>query len=186
MKRHCLSYRRQKGGSTPRTLIPVWTLPLRHISSSLCVARPFTNGVEWGWKKCTDPMVGGARSITLYDACTPSSGPDGNKRPRGTPTFLTPVRPNSASSIHELARQGKLLRSQKPDGHAHTKNAITLRACTTSSGWVELKRPKSAIFPNATCTYDDHFHLGSLARLEGEAVCLSRCSSEKSETGVSV
>ena len=56
MKRHC-------GGSTPRTLIPVWTLPLRHISSSLCVARPFTNGVEWGWKKCTDPMVGGARSI---------------------------------------------------------------------------------------------------------------------------
>ena len=32
------------------------------------------------------------------------------------------------------------------------------------------------ISPNATCTYDDHFHLGSLARLEleGEAVCLSR------------
>ena len=65
---------RRKGGSTPRTLIPVWTLPLRHISSSLGVTRPFTNGVEWGWKKCTDPMVGGARSITLYDACTPSSG----------------------------------------------------------------------------------------------------------------
>ena len=61
------------GGSTPRTLIPVWTLPLRHISSSLSVARPFTNGVEWGWKKCTDPMVGGARSITRYDACRPSS-----------------------------------------------------------------------------------------------------------------
>ena len=57
-----------------RTLIPVWTLPLRHISSSLGVARPFTNKVEKGWKKCTDPMVGGARSITLYDACTPSSG----------------------------------------------------------------------------------------------------------------
>ena len=57
---------------TPRTLIPVWTLPLRHISSSLGVARPFTNKVEKGWKKCTDPMVGGARSITLYDACTPS------------------------------------------------------------------------------------------------------------------
>ena len=71
MKRHCLVL---PGGSTPRTLIPVWTLPLRHISSSLSVARPFTNGVEWGWKKCTDPMVGGARSITLYDACTPSSG----------------------------------------------------------------------------------------------------------------
>ena len=32
-----------------------------------------TGPVEWGWKKCTDPMVGGARSITLYDACTPSS-----------------------------------------------------------------------------------------------------------------
>ena len=29
------------GGNTPRTLIPVWTLPLRHISSSLSVARPF-------------------------------------------------------------------------------------------------------------------------------------------------
>ena len=53
---------------------PVSTLPLRHISSSLGVARPFTNGVEWEWKKCTDPMVGGARSITLCDACTPSSG----------------------------------------------------------------------------------------------------------------
>ena len=44
-----------------------------YISSSLGMTRPFTNGVEWGWKKCTDPMVGGARSITLYDACTPSS-----------------------------------------------------------------------------------------------------------------
>ena len=55
-------------------LIPVWTLPLRHISSSLGVARPFTNKVDKGWKKCADPIVGGARSITLYDACTPSSG----------------------------------------------------------------------------------------------------------------
>ena len=54
-------------------LIPVWTLPLRHTSSSLGVARPFTNKVEKGWGKCTDPMVGGARSITLYGACTPSS-----------------------------------------------------------------------------------------------------------------
>ena len=67
---------RRKGGSTLRTLIPVWTLPLRHISSSLGVTRPFTKGVEWGWKKSTDPMVGGARSITLYDACTPSSDPE--------------------------------------------------------------------------------------------------------------
>ena len=62
----------QKGGSTPRTLIPVWTLPFCHILSSLGVARPFTNKVEKSWKICTDPMVGGARSITLYDACTPS------------------------------------------------------------------------------------------------------------------
>ena len=42
-------------------------------SSFLGVAKPFTNKVEKGWKKCTDPMVGGARSITLYDASTPSS-----------------------------------------------------------------------------------------------------------------
>ena len=72
---------RQQGESTLRTLIPVWTLPLRHILSSLGLARPFTNMVEKGWKEFTDPMVGGARSITLYDACTPSSG-------RGIP--LTP------------------------------------------------------------------------------------------------
>ena len=41
---------------------------------------------------------------------------------------------------------------------------------------------KSAILPNATCTYDDHFHLGSLARLEleGEAVCLSRAVHRRS------
>ena len=57
--------------------------------------------------------------------------PDGNKHPRGTPTFLTPVRPKIAS--HEVAHQGEQLQSQKPDGYAHTKNAITLRACTTSS-----------------------------------------------------
>ena len=42
-------------GSTPRTLIPVWSLPLRHISSSLGVVKPFTNKVEKGWEKCTDP-----------------------------------------------------------------------------------------------------------------------------------
>ena len=74
MKRHSLVLPASERWETPRTLIPVWTLPLRHISSSLGVARPFTNGVETGWKKCTDPMVGGARSISLYDACTPSSG----------------------------------------------------------------------------------------------------------------
>ena len=47
-----------KGGGTPRTLIPVWTLPLHHISSSMGVARPFTNGVEWGWKKMYRPYGG--------------------------------------------------------------------------------------------------------------------------------
>ena len=36
--------------STTRALIPVSTFPLRHISSSLGVARPFTNKVEKGWK----------------------------------------------------------------------------------------------------------------------------------------
>ena len=56
----------------PRGRLFPWNLPLRHTSSSLGAARPFTNKVEKGWKKCTDPMVGGARSITLYDACTPS------------------------------------------------------------------------------------------------------------------
>ena len=61
--------------STPRTLIPVRTLPLRHISSSLGMARPFTNKVEKGWKKRTDTMVGGPKSITLYEVCTPSSVP---------------------------------------------------------------------------------------------------------------
>ena len=39
-----------EGWSTPRTLIPVWTLPLSYISSNLGVARPFTNRVETGWK----------------------------------------------------------------------------------------------------------------------------------------
>ena len=61
------------GGSTRGRLFPSELCLSAIISSSLGVARPFTNGVEWGWKKCTDPMVGGARSITLYDACTPSS-----------------------------------------------------------------------------------------------------------------
>ena len=47
---HEWPYRRQKGGSTPRMLIPVWTLPLSHISSSLGMTRPFTNKFEKGWK----------------------------------------------------------------------------------------------------------------------------------------
>ena len=40
------SYRRQKGGSTPRTLIPVWTLPLHHISSSLWWPDPLPTGLN--------------------------------------------------------------------------------------------------------------------------------------------
>ena len=35
---------------------------------------PLPMGLNGDGKKCTDPMVGGARSITLYDACTSSSG----------------------------------------------------------------------------------------------------------------
>ena len=69
MKRHSLAL-----PASERWEYPEWTLPLRHISSSLGVARPFTNKVEKVWKKYTDPMVGGARSITLYDTCTHSSG----------------------------------------------------------------------------------------------------------------
>ena len=67
MKRHSLALPASENSED------TWTLPLCHISSSLGVARLNTNKVEKGWKKCTDPMVGGSRSITLYDACTPSS-----------------------------------------------------------------------------------------------------------------
>ena len=34
----------------PKTLILDWTLPLSHISSSMGMARPFTNKIEMGWK----------------------------------------------------------------------------------------------------------------------------------------
>ena len=73
MKRHCLVLLASERWEYPEDAYFRLDFASRHISSSLCVTRPFTNGVEWGWKKCTDPMVGGARSITLYDACTPSS-----------------------------------------------------------------------------------------------------------------
>ena len=43
------SYRRQKGGSTPRTLIPVWTLPLSAISR-----------VVWAWQ---DPLPTGLKRV---------------------------------------------------------------------------------------------------------------------------
>ena len=68
-------------------------------------------------------------SCTDYSRYGERQSPDVNKRPRGTPTFPTPVRP-----LHEVAHQGKQLQSQKSDDHATTKNTITLRACTTSSG----------------------------------------------------
>ena len=61
-------------------------VPRGHLfPSGLCLSA--ISRVVWAWpgplptrlkrveKKCTDLMVGGARSITLYDACTPSSGP---------------------------------------------------------------------------------------------------------------
>ena len=72
MKRHCL-------------VLPAserWEYP-EDANSRLNFASP-PSRVVWAWpdplptglngdgKKCTDPMVGGARSITLYDACTPS------------------------------------------------------------------------------------------------------------------
>ena len=43
--------------------------------------------------------------------------------PRGTPTFLKGQR----VPLHEVTHQVEQLQSQKPDGHAHTKNAIMLR-----------------------------------------------------------
>ena len=49
-------------------------LCLSTISLVVCVwPDPLPTGLNGDGKKCTDPMVGGARSITLYDACTPSS-----------------------------------------------------------------------------------------------------------------
>ena len=49
-------------------------LCLSAISLVVCAwPDPLPTGLNGDGKKCTDPMVGGARSITLYDACTPSS-----------------------------------------------------------------------------------------------------------------
>ena len=71
----------------------------RLFPSGLCLSA--ISRVVWAWpdplptrlkrvgKKCTDPMVGGARSITFYDACTPSSGPV---------TMIEPVNYNSKGS----------------------------------------------------------------------------------------
>ena len=46
----------------------------------------------------------------------------------------------------------------------------------------EAHSSSTEISPNTTSTYDDHFQLGSLARLEleGEAVCLSRAVHRRS------
>ena len=75
MKRHCLVLPESERWEYPEDAYSRLDFASPPISSSLGMARPFTNRVKTGWKKCTDPMVGGARSITLYDACTPSSTP---------------------------------------------------------------------------------------------------------------
>ena len=59
--------------------------------------------------------------------------------------------------------------------------AQLLRVTTISIREAQLElKTKSAILLNATCTYNDRFHLGSLARLEGEVVCLSRAVHRRS------
>ena len=71
MKRHCLV---RKVGVPRGRLFPSG-LCLSAISLVVCAwPDPLPTGLNGDGKKCTDPMVGGARSITLYDACTPSSG----------------------------------------------------------------------------------------------------------------
>ena len=69
MKKHSLALLASERWEYPRTLISVWTLPLCHICKWSGHGRPFTNKVE----KCTERMMGGARSIALYDTCTTSS-----------------------------------------------------------------------------------------------------------------
>ena len=54
---------------TPLTGLKIMPFKL----TGYCRLRSTGNKVEKVWKKSTDPMVGGAKSITLYDACTPSS-----------------------------------------------------------------------------------------------------------------
>ena len=72
LKRHILALPIRKVGVPRGRLFPSGLcLSATYISSSLGAARPFTNKVEKCWKKCTDPMVGGARSITLYEAQPP-------------------------------------------------------------------------------------------------------------------
>ena len=64
-----------------------------------------------------------------------------------------------------------VLQSQ-PFYQAQLVPVTTISILRSSLARVEELEAKVPILPNATCTYDDHFHLGSLARLEG-AVCLS-------------
>ena len=54
---------RKVGVPRGRLFLDFASLP--YLEYSLGMSRPFTNKVKKGWKKCTDPMVGGARSITL-------------------------------------------------------------------------------------------------------------------------
>ena len=79
----------------------------RHISNSLGVARPFTNKVEKGRKKCTDLMVGRARLITLYDGCTPSS----------------------ASSTAATTQKATVRQLYLTHGHSKKKKSIVLLLC---------------------------------------------------------
>ena len=72
---------------------------------------PLPTGLNGDGKKCTDPMVGGARSITLYDACTPSSD---FMPQQGMPTSCLKTHPLSLlNCTHFLTRpiQNCLLRA---------------------------------------------------------------------------
>ena len=78
-------------------------------ASSLGVARPFTNKVEKGRKKCTDPMVGRARSIINEITVSSSSDhlfiadSDLTSRFGGAESFATSISLLSLRLAHILA-----------------------------------------------------------------------------------
>ena len=59
MKRHSLALPASEVEVPRGRLFPSGLCLSPDISSSLGVANTFTNKVEKGWKKCTDPMHGG-------------------------------------------------------------------------------------------------------------------------------
>ena len=64
MKRHCLVLPASERWELPRGRLFPSELCLSAISRVVWAwpdPLPTGPGVEWGWKKCTDPMVGGAR-----------------------------------------------------------------------------------------------------------------------------